>query len=312
MKKKLKELLNSGADLKAIKKYFDGDKDVWSDINLSKIKIYYFTKDTNDRYFATRKPLDISFSQDKIREEVTDTGIQKILLNHLEAKGNHPNVAFSPEGIEEMNKNIVTLNDGKQHQPILKVRVYEKAEKFSVGETGNKSSKYVEAAKGTNLFFAVYETEVLDKETGVYTKKRSFRTIPLNEAIMNSKQGLPVAGKDEHENEPIFVLSPNDLVYLPTKEELQNGKINEPMDRERIYKFVDSSDTTANFIPYYVANIIYALPKKLAEKFCNGSQLIQNELGLGSLQSKNQRALSGEMVKDTCIPIRIDRLGNIL
>lgn len=312
LKKKLKELLNSGADLKAIKKYFDGDKDVWSDINLSKIKIYYFTKDTNDRYFATRKPLDISFSQDKIREEVTDTGIQKILLNHLEAKGNHPNVAFSPEGIEEMNKNIVALNDGKQHQPILKVRVYEKAEKFSVGETGNKSSKYVEAAKGTNLFFAVYETEVLDKETGVYTKKRSFRTIPLNEAIMNSKQGLPVAGKDEHENEPIFVLSPNDLVYLPTKEELQNGKINEPMDRERIYKFVDSSDTTANFIPYYVANIIYALPKKLAEKFCNGSQLIQNELGLGSLQSKNQRALSGEMVKDTCIPIRIDRLGNIL
>ncbi len=312
LKKKLMELLNDGTDLKVIKKYFEDNKDVWSDINLSKIKIYYFTKDTNDRYFATRKPLDNSFTENKIREEVTDTGIQKILLNHLQAKDNRPDIAFSPEGIEEMNKNIVNLNGGKQHQPILKVRVYKKAEKFNVGETGNKSSKYVEAAKGTNLFFAVYEMEMLDKKTGNYTKKRSFKTIPLRDSIVNSKQGLSLAGKDENGNEPIFVLSPNDLVYVPTKEELENGKIDEPMDRKRIYKFVDSCDTTANFVPYYIANLIYTLPKNVAEKFCNGSQLIQNELGLGSPQSKNQRALTGEMVKDICIPIKIDRLGNII
>ena len=134
----------------------------------------------------------------------------------------------------------------------------------------------------------------------------------MNEAIINSKQGLPIAGKDEHGNEPIFILSPNDLVYVPTKEEVQNGKISEPIDRERIYKFVDSSDVTANFIPCYIANLIYALPKKVAEHFCNSSQLIQNELGLGSPQSKNQRSLTGEMVKDICILIKTDRLGNII
>lgn len=312
LKKKLKELLRDGADLKAIKKYFDDNKDTWNDIDLSKIKIYYFTKTTKDRYFATRKPLDISFTQDKIKKEVTDTGIQKILLNYLQAKGNQPDIAFSPEGIEEMNKNIIFFNGGKQHQPIVKVRIYEKAEKFHIGTTGNKSSKFVEADKGTNLFFAVYETEILDKKTGSYTKKRSFKTIPLNMAIVNSKQGLPIADKDENGNKPIFVLSPNNLVYVPTNEELQNGKINEPMDRERIYKFIDSSDTTANFVPYYVANLIYALPPKVAEKFCNGSRLIQNELGLGSSQSKNQRALTEEIVKDICIPIKIDRLGNII
>ena len=50
------------------------------------------------------------------------------------------------------------LNNGNFHQPIYKVRTYEQADKFAVGQTGNKSTKFVEAAKGTNLFFAIYET----------------------------------------------------------------------------------------------------------------------------------------------------------
>jgi len=49
-------------------------------INLSKIEVYYFSKDTKDRFFATRKPLDTSFDRKKIENNITDTGIQKILL----------------------------------------------------------------------------------------------------------------------------------------------------------------------------------------------------------------------------------------
>lgn len=48
------------------------------------------------------------------------------MLKHLKEEGNDPKVAFSPEGIERMNKNIVHLNNGHQHQPIYKVRKYEK------------------------------------------------------------------------------------------------------------------------------------------------------------------------------------------
>ena len=73
-------------------------------------------------------------------------GYQKILLNHLknykgklDEKGKEiaaELLAFSPEGIEEMNKNIAALNNGKFHQPIFKVRTYElKGEKFNVGQT---------------------------------------------------------------------------------------------------------------------------------------------------------------------------------
>ena len=153
LKQKVRELLTSGKDIKQIIKYFDDEKDVWSEVKTGKIQVYYFTKETNDRYFATRKPLDTSFNKKKIEDSVTDTAIQKILLEHLKSKGGNPELAFSPDGIDEMNRNIKSLNEGKAHQPIFKVRVYEKAEKFQVGQKGNRKTKFVEADRGTNLFF---------------------------------------------------------------------------------------------------------------------------------------------------------------
>ena len=318
-KGKIKELLSQGFNEKQIKKYFEDNKEIWQDVDLKKIKVYNFSKETKDRFFATRFGNDL-FSvfkdcknidqvKNKIRK-ITDTGIQKILSRHLEANGNDAGKAFSPEGIEEMNRNIISLNNGKYHQPIYKIRVYEKADKFAVGQTGNKSSKFVEAAKGTNLFFAVYETKQEDKD-GRSIKKRTYATIPLNIVIERQKQGLPSAPEDENGNLPKFVLSPNDLVYVPTEEEIQNGRLFYPLNTTRIYKLVDSSDSTANFVPQSSANILFSLSKEIASAFCKEGYFIQNEYGLGSPQSKNQRAITGEMIKEICIPIKVNRLGNI-
>lgn len=327
LKKKILELLAEGKDVKAIKQYFETNKDVWSDVNLSKIDVYYFTQDVKnkhgevkERYFATRKSLDTSFDKKKIETSITDTGIQKILLAHLESKGNNPELAFSPDGIDEMNRNIKELNGGKNHQPILKVRVYEKADKFAVGSKGNKSKKFVEAAKGTNLFFAIYESITTDNNSGEEIKTRSYATVPLNMVIDAQKE----AGKNwkekidsllkEKEMVPadarlLFMLSPNDLVYLPTEEQIKNGI--DSIDRTRIYKFVDSSGTTGNFVPYYVSSIIFSINFKEQSKRGISYQ-IQDEFGVGSQQSKNQRALTSEMIKETCVPIKVDRLGNIV
>jgi CRISPR-associated endonuclease Csn1 len=164
----------------------------------------------------------------------------------LEQNGNNPEQAFSPEGIEQMNKNIMSLNNGKFHQPIYKVRTYEQADKFAVGQTGNKSTKFVEAAKGTNLFFAIYET----------AHKRNFASIPLNVVIERLKKGLPPAPENEKGNLPKFILSPNDLVYVPIKEEIENGHINQPIQKDRIYKMVSCTEGECHFIPYFVAKPI--------------------------------------------------------
>ena len=75
---------------------------------------------------------------------------------------------------------------------------------------------------------------------------------------------------------------------------------------------MDSSDSTANFVPQSSANILFSLSKELARSYCNGEDIIQNEYGLGSPQSKNQKAVTGEMIKEICIPIQVDRLGNII
>ena len=292
-KKKVKELMDDRRDYNYIKKYVDDNKDVWSDIDTKKVEVYYYTKDEKkrngepkERYFATRKPLDVSFDQKKIQESVTDSGIQKILLAHLETKDNNPELAFSPDGIDEMNRNIVALNNGKFHQPILKVRVYEKADKFAVGKTGNKSKKFVEAAKGTNLFFAVYVNN---------DHIRSYYTIPLNIIIDRLKKNLsPVPENNEKGESLLFYLSPGDLVYIPKDE---SDKSNYDFDIARIYKFVSGSSYQGFFVPYNIAN-----------------PLIQTK-ELGS-NNKSERAWSAhgwssEMIKEVCIPLSVDRIGKI-
>lgn len=111
-----------------------------------------------------------------------------------------------------MNQNIKELNGGKEHKPIYKVRKTETlGMKFSIGEVGNKNHKYVEADKGTNLFFAIYVNE---------EGERSFESIPLNIAIERLKNHLKVAEEIKEDGRKLlFTLSPNDLVYLPDVEE---------------------------------------------------------------------------------------------
>ena len=190
-----------------------------------------------------------------------------------------------------MNKNIVELNNGKFHQPILKVRVYEKADKFAVGQNGNKKVKFVEAAKGTNLFFAVFEKE----------GKRSYLTIPLNVMIdCQKKYGnqwknniasyLKGIGLVDNGVLLEFILSPNDLVYLPTESDLENGFAE--IDKKRIYKMVSSSGYQCFFINEIVAKTVV------------------DKVEFSSL-NKAEKAITGEMIKETCVPIKVDRLGNI-
>ncbi len=292
LRKKLRDLLQMGYNEKTIKKYFKENKDTWSDVNLSKIRIYYFSKESSERFFASRKPLDESFTKDKIKDEIADTAIQKILLRHLENKDGDPSIAFSPDGIDEMNANIVSLNDGVFHQPIYKVRIYEKSSKYAVGQKGNKATKFVEAAKGTNLFYAVYEkTETTESGSTVF--ERTCTTLPLNECIDRKKKGLPITIPNESGEMPKFILSPNDLVYVPTSEEIKNRQIKHPINRDRIYKLVSVDKKRSFFIPSNVASCI----------------INKDEY---TTSNKIERAVSGEIIREICLPVKTDRLGNIV
>jgi len=321
LKTKITQLIAENYDKKKIQKFFKDIENKWKEKDISKVEIYYFDNEN----VASRSKLDESFTSKRIKTSITDTGIQTILLKHLEtynktnAKGEtieQPELAFSPDGIDVLNKNIITLNKGKFHHPISKVRTYElKGNKFNIGVTGNKKDKFVEAAKGTNLFFAIYQD---------VNGKRKYETIPLNIVIENQKQGAlqkikpelcSVPQKNENGDNLLFFLCPNDLVYVPTNEEIESPQIVnlKKLSQEkisRVYKFIDGSDGIANFIPHQSATLLFNLNKKEQEKLKVDFK-IQNEYGVGSPQSKSQKSIEGIMVKEFCWKLQVDRLGEI-
>ena len=245
----------------------------------------------NDILTATRKTVDSSFDEKRIKK-ITDTGIQKILLNYLKYKGS-PEIAFSPEGLEELNKNLSIYNDGKPHKPIYKVRIYEKGSgRFALGEKGRKYKKYVQGAP--NLYFGIYQG----------ANKRSFATIPLNEVIERQKQGRSSVPEYNEKGDPLlFSLSPNDLVYVPVE-----GEIIEDIDfqnlsneqKERIYNVNDFS-STCYFTPNRIAKAIFPKEVDLQRK---GDKLS------GSYDTKTA-SLEGIQIKEVCIKLKVDRLGNL-
>ncbi|MBX9851364.1 MAG: type II CRISPR RNA-guided endonuclease Cas9 [Cytophagaceae bacterium] len=306
LKKQVKKLVKENYDKKKLIKYFKNQDFKWQKKDISKVEIYYWDKEN----VASRVKVDESFYSPKI-ESITDTGIQRIMFNHLqkyneEKNGKiteHPELAFSPDGIDEMNKNIIELNGGKKHQPVYKVRTYEsKGNKFNVGTTGNKKDKFVETAKGTNLFFAIYSNE---------QGERIYETIPLNIIIERIKQNLsPVPEINENGKVLLFYLSPNDLVYVPECDE--GGKIiEEPIHygelkkkEERIYKMVSCTEGECHFVPHKVA-------APIVEVIELGSNNKSERAWQKEVFNKKKGMLDGAMIKSVCIKLRTDRLGNI-
>ena len=293
---KIYELKQDGYTNDNIRKFFKENITEYQGIKIDKKKdikvVCKYINNTTEKFYATRKELDSSFDSIKILTKITDTAIQKILLAYLKSQENNPTKAFSQDGIDFLNENIKLYNNGKYHKPIKKVRIYEKSDKkFPVGVRGNKSKQFVEAADNTNLYFAVYEKNTKNKTSGNSIIKRDYDTIPLSIVIDRLKQGLQPVPEKEGKS-LIFVLSPNDLVYIPKNEETEKELTCDNIDYNRIYKFVSCTGNVADFIPASIARPI----------------LDTTELGSNN---KAQRAWTNEMIKEICIPIKVDRLGNI-
>lgn len=300
LREKIKSLLAENKNEKQIRAFFKEQQEIWHEVNLNSIAMYYYTNETNDRYFAKRVALSSDFKAEHI-EKITDSGIQEILRRHLELCGNNAEEAFSPEGIERMNQNILVLNNGKPHKPIYSVRKYESSEKkFAIGQTGAKKKQYVEAADGTCLYFAIYRSMIDGKE------KRSCYTIPLQIVIECQKKDYKnwkieldkwIRSNNEIDDsiELYALLSPGDLVYMPTYEEIANGEI--LWNKNNVYKVVSFDNTNCYFVPHYVASSVID-----KAEFTRHNKIPR----VVFLDGDNR------LIREYCIPIQVDRLGNIL
>jgi CRISPR-associated endonuclease Csn1 len=308
LKKRIKSLLAKGLDIKAVSKFFNNEPYLINGEPATEVALYYFTENAT----ATRTQLTNKFTRKQL-ENITDSGIRKILNNHLKNYTNEDGkedfeLAFSQEGIEEMNTNIFVLNGGKAHQPIYKVRIYEEGSKFNVGVIGNKKAKFVEAAKGTNLYFAIYTGKnKKDEEARVYD------SIPLNIVIERLKNGdIPVPEKYTDKNgceyTLLFYLSPNDLVYVPSEVEIDNHSLVnfKSLNRQQVKRIMtvnDFSDYTCYFVPNHIAKPI--APKEVDLRFDS-----EKQKNIGSFDAKTSK-FDGLSIKDRCWKLRTNRLGNV-
>ncbi|MBQ0057973.1 MAG: type II CRISPR RNA-guided endonuclease Cas9 [Bacteroidales bacterium] len=286
LRHKIYELRDKGLKSKQIEALILLEKDSYKFDANGMVLVSYMTDETSKPLSAIRRSLDTTFDLKKI-ENITDTGIQFILRSYLNAKNNDPTKAFSFEGIEELNANISIYNNGKPHQPIHKVRVCESlGAKYPVGHTINKFSKFVQGA--AHLFFAIYEQEGI----------RSYYTAPLEDVVVRLKEGLlPVPDRDKNGFHLKFYLSPNDLVYVPTEDELLEKEIK--IDKSRIFKFISSDGSTAYFLPMTVASLL----KKKAEF----ESLDKSEKAIDIYGTYREEV----PIKSVCWKLEVDRLGNI-
>ncbi len=228
-------------------------------------------------YALNRVALDASFTKDKIAKiaEYTtgkERGLKHLLLVHLQKWNGDPKAAFTGEGLEDLAK--------AAGRPVAKVSIYEPVGgKFEI-----RPGQLVEAAKGTNLFFVIY--------TNVESGARKYRTLGLQEVIGAKAQGLPIVPPEEGTRH--FTLSPNDLVYVPEKDEdVQSVDWNDRSGISgKVYKMVSCTGTMCSFVPHNVAKAIV------------------DKREFGSL-NKEERSWDGQMIKQVCIKLKHDRLGNI-
>ncbi len=149
----------------------------------------------------------------------------------------------------------------------------------------------MEADKGTNLFFAIYKDN-----NGI----RCYESIPFIEVMERQKQGLgPVPEIKANGARLLFYLSPNDLVYVPLIEDDPVskhpllGQVNQVSFANQVYKMVSSSGAQCFFIKQNVSVPIW-----------NKKEF--------SAANKTERSLEGIMIKEVCLKLTVNRIGEVI
>ena len=254
-----------------------------------RIWIAQFNPYASKRTSLSKKEYTEKLTEEKINKDFPypeTNRIAQLMITHLKEYNNNPKEAFSAEGLEILNKKAITdSNIGKPIKTITRIETKSDDDKF-----GNK---YVEVDKGAVAYFIIYEHEETKERPEMYS-------LSTHKAIERLVEGKPLADRKAGYN--TIILSPDELVYIPTEDELKKIKANEPNpinwnDKkaifERIYKMVSSSKKQCFFIPNSIA-------KPLDE---NGEELGAN--------NKAEKSWDGIMIKQVCIKIEINRLGNI-
>lgn len=278
-------------------------------------KVYY--KNQTEQYalkkIASKKSTQDSFNN--ILNRMIDENLKNKLISHVDVKGDFKE-AFTEEGIKELNQKLE--EDFKQKNPTksfkainsikltpLKLDGEEEEIDLSLLPLERKSSynNKLMVATGSNYAFVVLEKE----------GKRHFDEISFFDAtrLVNNafKKGLNNIQKiilsyfeQKHFNSKVlFLLKQNENVYLPQKGENIITDIKHP----NFYAFWnDKKNLSRNIytVVKFSKNEIYFLKHDIANTLIN-------KVEFGSQNC--YQTINGVSIKEYCIKLKIDRLGNI-
>ncbi|MCF8236254.1 MAG: hypothetical protein K9H15_11955 [Bacteroidales bacterium] len=275
-------------------------KDYVEKLNVEKMKndFPYF-------YFVSKKFFD-SLSREKqtilekagieISKMRKPNAFNQLFLEHILDYYNDAKQAFSTEGIEKLNKKAVeNPHIGKEIKSVTRLDgIVDTSDMFNGG--------FYETDKGSNVYFVMYE----DQQTKI---RNDFISIPTHKAIEKVVNGESVA--EDKEGFDKIVLTPGDLVYVPTPEErtqiLSGFMIEAAVEwsnnknlTERIYKVVSFTGKELLCLKANIADYVFPYNRKKKNK---------GEIGW---DNKSATTMEGDMIiKEACIKLKVDRLGNI-
>jgi CRISPR-associated endonuclease Csn1 len=230
--------------------------------------------------------------------QVSDTKkmspLNYLLLSHILEYNNIPKEAFSDEGLENLNKKAI-LYLGKEIKSITRLDGEVDVEDMFNGA-------FYETDKGANVYFVIYENEL--------TKERTdFISVSAHKAIERIIKGEPIA--EDREGYKKIILSPGDLVYVPTQNEIEEIK----KDNLSIKELLRNKSLKE------ISSRVYQV-KKFSGKQCyflksNISSLLlpyNSETKRGEFGSQNYQEFTDDKRKivHVCYTIQTDRLGNII
>ena len=186
---------------------------------------------------------------------------------------------FSEEGLEALDKKVG-----------MKIRMITIKEEVGLKKT--LKGKLIES--DSNSYYVFYENETTGERSG-------FASLSTYDVIQRKFNNEPII--DEKEDNKTIILQTNDLVYVPTQEERKTKIIdwnNKKHIAERLYRVNDFSKTDIYFKPNTFAKAIKS--KELHTSFDDKCSRVINF---------EQPDVEEVLIKETCIKVEIDRLGNI-
>ncbi|MBS1775801.1 MAG: type II CRISPR RNA-guided endonuclease Cas9 [Bacteroidetes bacterium] len=270
--------------------------------------------------FAVKK-----FATDKAIEKITNEYLKEGIKEHLEKDfGNRKEDAFSAEGILALNKKLSEKKNRKgnpaPHTPISSVKVFyrdpAKIKKKKGQEEIEEALQKLERTKafnnslfvktGDNYLFAVMEKEgnrifdlitffdaanILKDEFNKATDKASF----------SKEQVFKNYFEEKNKAKLLFTLKQGDPVYMPSEGEEVITDSQSPL-YEKFWKDKTSRSKNIYYVTQYSGNRIYFIKHDIANPIIKGKEF-------GSQNA--YEIIDGRSIKQHCIKLNIDRLGNI-